>query len=448
MKKTAFALNYLTSHLWAVSPQVLGSMANLAARDINDIDLEVFKAFKPEAVAGRDGQALTPRLEMREGGVAVLSVVGVISRYASMFDDICGGISTAALAKEFNQALDDPKVKAIVLTFDSPGGDANGIHELGEMIYQARGKKPIKAYIGGTGASAIYWLASACDEVVIDATARLGSVGVVMTAERHRPNDDEPERLEIVSSQSPNKRLDVFTEEGQAAAQNQVDQLADVFINRVARNMSVSADTVKNDFGKGGILIGQVAVDKGMAHRLGSLETLISELNQGTTSMSKTTTTAEGGKDKTIVIAGASQLAAADIVAALKADRPDVITLLNPEPETALSAAETIAAACSEKGVPALSASLLVAGMTKEDALARIDLAAGLKDKLSAAGLTGAFDDIAASLDNPLDMVGKAIYAAQSDADDGRDIERQTAEKGTPGADVSLSTKDVYKKRR
>jgi ClpP class serine protease len=445
--KTAFALNYLTSHLWAVSPQVLGSMANLAARNIEDIDLNALTALKPEAVAGRAGQPVTPRLEMREGGVAVLSVVGVISRYASMFDDICGGVSTDALAKEFNQALHDPTVSAIVLTFDSPGGDANGIHELAEMLYQARGKKPIKAYIGGTGASAIYWLASACDEVVIDATARLGSVGVVMSAERSRPSEDAPERLEIVSSQSPNKRLDVFTEDGQAAAQQQVDQLADVFVARVARNMSVSRETVLSDFGKGGILIGQAAVDKGMAHRLGSLETLITELNQGATPMT-TKTTAESGKNKTIVLAGASPMQAADIVATLKAERPDVLTLLNPEPETALSAAEEIATACAEKGVPALSASLLKAGMSKADALAKIDLASGLKDKLSAAGLAGAFDNIAASLGNPLDMVGKAIYAAQSEADEGRDIERQTAEKGTPGADVSLSTKDVYKNRR
>lgn len=446
--KNTFALNYLTSNLWAVSPQVLGSMANLAARDLSDINIDTLKALKPQAVAGKDGQAMTPRLEMREGGVAVLSVVGVISRYASLFEDICGGVSTQALAKEFNQAIEDPNVNALVLTFDSPGGDANGIHELGEMIYQARGKKPIKAYIGGTGASAIYWLASACDEVVIDATARLGSVGVVMTAERYRPDEDTPERLEIVSSQSPDKRQDVFSEAGQAAAQKQVDQLADVFIDRVARNMSVSRDTVLDDFGKGGILIGQVAVDKKMAHRLGSLETLISELKSGTPTMTNAKTTAQGGKDKTIVIAGASPMQAADIVATLKAERPDVLTLLNPEPETALSAAEEIATACADKGVPALSASLLKAGMSKSAALAKIDMAAGLKDKLSAAGLDSAFDTIAASLDNPLDMVGKAIYAAQADGDDSRDIERQTAEKGAPGEDVSLSSKSVYQKRR
>lgn len=445
--KKSFALNYLTSQVWAVSSQVLCQMASIAARDVTDIDKELLDALSHQAVAGREGRAITPRMEVREGGVAVISVVGVISRYASMFDDICGGVSTSALGKEFTRAVDDPNITAIVMTFDSPGGDANGIHELGEMIYNARGKKPIKAYVGGTGASAIYWLASACDEVVIDATARLGSVGVVMSAERIRRSEDDPERIEIVSSQSPNKRLDVFSDAGKEAAQNEVNQLADVFIDRVARNMNVTRDTVLNDFGQGGTLLGQSAVEKGMAHRLGSLETLISELNQGTNTMTKSTTKAVE-KDSAIVLAGQNQVSAADIVATLTAHRPDVLTLLTPKPETALSAADTIAAACVEKGVPALSASLLTSTLSKADAMARIDMAAGLKDKLAAAGLDGAFDTLIESIDNPLDMVGKAIHAAQVDADEGRSIERQTTEKGTPGTDVKLSSSDIYKKRR
>jgi ClpP class serine protease len=216
----------------------------------------------------------------------------------------------------------------------------------------------------------------------------------------------------------------VFTEEGKSVAQKEVDQLADVFVDRVARNMNVSRDLVLSDFGQGGILLGQTAVDKGMAHRLGSLENLISELNQGKKTMTKTTTT---GSNTSLMVAltGDEKVSAKEIVTTLTEHRPDVIRLLNPEPETALSAAEAIATACAEKGVPALSASLLTAGMSKDEALARIDMAAGLKDKLTASGLESAFDTIAQNLDDPIKMVGKAIFAAQAENEENRNITRE-----------------------
>ncbi|MBO0155228.1 S49 family peptidase, partial [Vibrio parahaemolyticus] len=88
--------------------------------------------------------------------------------------------TTQLLAQDFTQALNDPSIKAILLNIDSPGGEAKGIHELAEMIYQARGKKRIIAYDGGNACSAAYWIASACDEIVIDATGCAGSIGTVL----------------------------------------------------------------------------------------------------------------------------------------------------------------------------------------------------------------------------------------------------------------------------
>src|SRR5690606_22898690 len=112
-------------------------------------------------------------------------------------------------------ALDDPKVKAIILNMDSPGGEANGINELGDMIFAARGKKPIKAYAGGTIASGAYWLGSAAAELVIDATALVGSIGVVVEVVTREAREGE-KRYTITSSNAPNKRPDLTTEEGRA----------------------------------------------------------------------------------------------------------------------------------------------------------------------------------------------------------------------------------------
>lgn len=269
--KRLMALQFMASQAWALPPSMLADMEAIARRE--------FTAGRLDALKSQDGESLkaAPAVEVRDG-VALIQVRGVISRYATWMHDICGGTSTEALAKALSASIDDPKVRAIVLWVDSPGGMVNGLNEMADMIYQARGQKKIAAYVGGMACSAAYWLTSACSEVVIDATAELGSVGTVAGFVIRAPADGE-QRIEIVSSNAPNKRLDPASEAGQLAVQTTVDDLEGVFISTVARNMGVTRDKVLADFGRGGTFIGAKAVAQGMAHRLGSLEGLIAELS-------------------------------------------------------------------------------------------------------------------------------------------------------------------------
>lgn len=236
----------------------------------------------PQALQTRQGKPLdgTRRVKMRENGVAVIPITGPIFRHANLFSEISGATSTDLLARDIQAALDNPYVRAIALEIDSPGGEATGIHELAAMIFAARGRKPIKAYIGGTGASAAYWIASAADEIVIDATAIVGSIGVVMSYLDTSERDAKAgvRRVEIVSSQSPDKRLDPNTDEGRTKVQAIVDALAETFVASVAAHRGTKPAAVLADFGRGGVLVGAAAVKARMADRIGSLESLISEL--------------------------------------------------------------------------------------------------------------------------------------------------------------------------
>jgi ClpP class serine protease len=63
----------------------------------------------------------------------------------------------------------------------------NGANELAQAIYEARGTKPIVAYVGGSGASAAYWIASAADRIVVSPTAVLGSIGVQVAYREPKP---------------------------------------------------------------------------------------------------------------------------------------------------------------------------------------------------------------------------------------------------------------------
>lgn len=257
------------SWCWAMEPSYLELLLSIANRE----------GEGPEAVAARLGRPLdnTRTVEIRDG-VAIVPVTGPIFRRANMFSDVSGPgmTSVQVLAKDFREALENPNVKAILLDVDSPGGEANGIHEFAAMIRDARGKKPICAYVGGMGASAAYWIASAADEIVADETAMVGSIGTVMAV--HAPDAESARQIEIVSSQSPNKRPNVGTKEGRSLYQKRVDDNAAIFVSSVAANRNVTEEQVLTKFGKGAVLIAKEALAVGMIDSIGSLEGTIARL--------------------------------------------------------------------------------------------------------------------------------------------------------------------------
>ena len=81
------------------------------------------------------------------------------------------------------------------------------------------------------------------------------------------------------SSQSPMKNIEADSELGKAEYQAKVDYLASIFIDKVAKYRGITADEVINRGNKGGVLVGAVAVTAGLADRLGSMDSLINELN-------------------------------------------------------------------------------------------------------------------------------------------------------------------------
>lgn len=248
-----------------------------AAETARDVALRLNE--RPSVVEAREGRPIEKtEYATRRGSVALIDVVGPIHRYADFFSDVCGGVTTECLARDITAAVDDPTISAVVLNFDSPGGEATGISELAEMVYGYTARKPIVAYAAGDMCSGAFWVGTACSEVVASDTAFLGSVGVVAAVPL--PTDD-PKRPKVtfLSSQSPNKRPDLTTEKGRAVVQQSIDDLAQVFIDAVARYRDMTAEAVVKDFCEGGVLVGQKAVDAGMVDRLGSLEGVIAELN-------------------------------------------------------------------------------------------------------------------------------------------------------------------------
>lgn len=254
---------------WAITEAGLRQVLTIANRESLDI----------EAVETQLGRKLAnTQSVMERDGVAIVPINGPIARHANLFSAISGATSIELLARDFAAALNNAAVRAILLQMDTPGGEVNGVAEFADQVYAARGKKPIYAYVGGLCASAGYWIASAADAIICDQTALLGSIGVIAAVPD--PAYDSAGDVVFVSSQSPKKRPDPTTDEGKSDIQTTIDSLAQIFVETVARNRGVDADTVLTSFGQGGVFVGKEAVTAGLADRLGSFEDVLAQLAQ------------------------------------------------------------------------------------------------------------------------------------------------------------------------
>jgi ClpP class serine protease len=234
-----------------------------------------------QALATRNDRYMDGAEEIKiRNGVAIIPIAGILTKKDSFMAWMFGRSTYELLAKDYTAAMNNPDVICIVLDIDSPGGMVSGCSEFADIVYNSRGMKPVVAYVGGDACSAAYLIASAAERIVINDTAELGSVGAIFTiVDTTKMEKDAGVKVwEIVSTQSPYKRLDPSKSEHMARYQARIDDMAGVIIEKVARNRAISYDSVLENYGRGDVFVGQTAVDAGMAESLGSFEGLMAEL--------------------------------------------------------------------------------------------------------------------------------------------------------------------------
>ena len=88
-------------------------------------------------------------------------------------------------AQEFidllEKATEDPRVGAILIRVNSPGGSVAPSQEIYRAIMDIRGEKRVVASLGSVGASGAYYVAVAAQEIYADPGTITGSIGVLFT---------------------------------------------------------------------------------------------------------------------------------------------------------------------------------------------------------------------------------------------------------------------------
>jgi signal peptide peptidase SppA len=271
---------------WAILPSTLATLEEIMARHVagEKLSQEEISARIQGAARSQESSVVVPGSNGQPTKtVAILPLSGTIFPKANMVSNISTvGTSAELFGKQFMSLVNDPAVNAIILDVHSPGGSVYGIEELSNLIFEARGKKPIVAVSNHMMASAAYWIGSAADEIVLTPSGDVGSIGVFAVHEDISASlAEEGVKLSIIKAgkyKTEGNPYEALSEEARAAIQASVDESYDAFTAAVARNRGVDVELVRSGFGEGRLVSAANAVDAKMADRIGTLDETVDRL--------------------------------------------------------------------------------------------------------------------------------------------------------------------------
>lgn len=185
-----------------------------------------------------------------EFGVAKIEIEGTLVQKNYALRPESGMTGYDGIQQNFVEAMQDDRVRAIWLDIDSPGGEVAGMFDLADLIYSARGRKPIWAILNESAFSAAYALASAADRITVPRTGGVGSIGIVwMHCDLSQRLANEGVKVTFVKRGT--RKVDgapeiPLSEEALARFQKEIDTVGEMFEATVGRNRGLSADKIRD----------------------------------------------------------------------------------------------------------------------------------------------------------------------------------------------------------
>ena len=268
-------LDILTSP-WAIVPEKLFEIRDVYLVHMRGekIDIKGIETRMQAGVEKKKGE----RYDIIDG-TAIIPIMDVITKHMTFWSFFFGGTSSAEVGRILKDALVNPEVKSILLNIDSPGGTVDGTQELADLIYAARGQKPIISYTDGMMASAAYYIGSAADAVYISGDMpNIGSIGVVTEHIDYSKHDEKLgiKRTEIYAGKY--KRIgstnEPLSEDGKEYLQDIVDYTYSIFVNDVAKYRGISIEKAL-EMADGKIFIGKQAIEVGLVDGVSTFDRLV-----------------------------------------------------------------------------------------------------------------------------------------------------------------------------
>ncbi|MGL9762865.1 MAG: S49 family peptidase [Wolbachia sp.] len=200
-------------------------------------------------------------------GIAIIRIYGVLTKKTEAFDHILDMTSYENIHEEIESALEDKSIETILLDIDSPGGEVNGVFDLADFIYSARGKKRIIAIANDDAYSAAYAIASSAEKVFVSRTSGVGSIGVI-ASHIDQSGFDEKQGIKYTTVFAGSRKNDLnphepMTSESLESLQKEVGRLYEMFLQLIARNRGLSIEKIRST--EAGLYFGEKAVEIGVA---------------------------------------------------------------------------------------------------------------------------------------------------------------------------------------
>lgn len=258
--------------MWLLSQNFAAEMRSAIAASALPSAAERAEYIARETLAEEEAIAATnmPRIMKIAGSTAQISVTGVLTESFDIFAWLFGGGNTTYESIRASLALSasDPTVKDVVLYLKSPGGTVDGLFET-LAAFEIFPKKV--RVVAARADSAAYALAASAGP--IEATTEASEFGSIGVAIEYHIYDDV---VDITSTDAPNKRPDVTTEQGRATVREYLDSIHALFVDAIAagrnrnskRAEDFSADEVNEKFGGGSVFVARDALRRGMIDKV------------------------------------------------------------------------------------------------------------------------------------------------------------------------------------
>ena len=211
--------------------------------------------------------------------IAVYYACGEIVQSASTGLDQEVQIVGEKVVKDLQALRTDPKVKAVVIRVNSPGGSAYASEQIWREVTLLKKEKPVIISMGDAAASGGYYISCASDRIFADPTTITGSIGIFGMV----PNVSNlltkkiGLKFDVVKT---NEMADMgtmsrpFNAAERAQLQKMIEQGYDTFTKRVADGRGMSQDSVKL-IAEGRVWTGEQGLKIGLVDELGNLDDAI-----------------------------------------------------------------------------------------------------------------------------------------------------------------------------
>lgn len=274
--------------LLAAPAKAAGFVMGLGPRILGGGSIEL-KGFEGVAVAGPANQPFASLLDDRVGdqiragkaeafrivdGVAVIPVTGTLIHRGAWVGSFSGEMSYEGISAQIKAAASHSSVRAIALEIDSHGGEVAGCFDLAAEIRAAREEKPVHAFVCDNAHSAAYALASQATRVIVPRAGSAGSIGVIcMHADRSQQLEAMGVSVTIIAAgkrKADGNPYEPLPEAVRDSLKREMETLRGIFAETVAagRGASLSADAALAT--EAACLLGQDAVDAGLADEVAS----------------------------------------------------------------------------------------------------------------------------------------------------------------------------------